>query len=41
VFDGVEYVMHVAAPVGVLFDNPSAELIDPTVLGTRVLLLQT
>ena len=34
-FDGVEYVMHVAAPVGVVFENPTSEMIDPTVLGTR------
>ena len=28
--------MHVASPVGIVFDNPAADVIDPAVLGTRV-----
>ena len=35
-FDGVEYVTHVASLVGIVFDNPATEVIEPAVLGTRV-----
>lgn len=36
VFSGVEYVMHVASPHTLLFDNQQIEILDPAILGTQV-----
>mmetsp|Transcript_2119 Transcript_2119/g.2077 ORF Transcript_2119/g.2077 Transcript_2119/m.2077 type:complete len:366 (-) Transcript_2119:118-1215(-) len=38
VFDGVEYIMHVASPNTLLFDDAHSEILDPAILGTQTIL---
>jgi hypothetical protein len=36
-FSGVEYVMHVASPNTLLFDDAKSDILDPAILGTQVM----